>query len=52
MTNKVLDFAWVTIDQYMKTTAWPTWAILKDHIENHFQIDMLKVKAYKKLLVL
>lgn len=52
MTGKAADFAHITIDQYSNSGMWPTWAILKEHIENHFRIDILKVEAYKKLLTL
>lgn len=52
MTEKATDFTRVTIEQYTDSDAWPTWAILKEHIENHFWINILKVEAYKKILAL
>lgn len=33
------------------TTVWPTWKTLKKEIEGHFQINVLKEEAYKKIAI-
>lgn len=55
MEGKAADFTRVTIDRYsllatMDLDTWPAKDILKDLVEKHFWIDVVKEESYKRLV--
>lgn len=60
LTGRASDYARVQLAHYNELEGnqnigddpdlvWPTWAVVKRDLENHFHIDVLKEEAYRKL---